>query len=235
MNARVTPTNPYVEFEKQEVEQSIAQRFEKIVKAYPDRVAIKTKTEAWTYESLNGAANRVAERILNEAPNGNEPVGILMERGAAVLIAVLAALKAGKIYFPLDPSYPAERLQFILQDAEPELILTNDKNWSSCRIIADGRCPIANVDEIGTNAGARNPHLIILPDAFAYILYTSGSTGQPKGVLENHRNVLHGTLRFTNGLHISPGDKLTLTHSCSSSASVRRIFPALLNGAPFIR
>lgn len=154
MNFRVAPMNPYVEFGKDEVEHSIPQRFEKIVKAYPDRVARKTKTRVWTYESLNSAANRIAERIWNETPTGNEPVGILMERGASVLIAVLAALKAGKIYLPLDPSYPVERLQFMLQDAEPQLIVTNDKNWSLCRAIAADRFPITNVDEISNKRGS---------------------------------------------------------------------------------
>lgn len=231
MSSRVAPNNPFVEFAKPEIEQSIPERFEKIVCAYPDRVAIKTKTDVWTYDTLNNVANKVAEWILNETPNGNEPIGILMERGAPVLIAVLAALKAGKIYLPLDPSYPVERLQWILRDAEPQLIITNGANMSLCRELVTDKIPIADIDDISTSGRARNPGVVITPDAFAYILYTSGSTGQPKGVVDNHRNVLHGTLRFTNGLHISAEDRLSLTHSCGSSASVRRIFPALLNGA----
>jgi amino acid adenylation domain-containing protein len=231
MNARVRPTNPFAEFGKDEIEQSIPQRFEKMVQRYPERVAIKTRTDAWTYDSLNSAANGLAERILCEAPHGNEPVGILIERGAPVLIAVLAALKAGKIYLPLDPSYPTERLQFILNDAKPQLIITNKRNSTFCRAVTEDRCPIVNIDGIDTRVEIRNPGIVIAPQAFAYLLYTSGSTGQPKGVVESHRNVLHGTLRFTNGLHISADDRLLLTHSCSASASVRRIFPALLNGA----
>ncbi|MGE5215798.1 MAG: non-ribosomal peptide synthetase [Chloroflexota bacterium] len=232
MNSRVTPRNLFIEFTKDEIEQSIPQRFEKIVRAYPNRVAIKTKTAVWTYESLNCIANGIADRILNGTPNGNQPIGILMERGAAALIAVLAVLKSGKIYLPLDPSYPAERLQFMLHDSEPQLIVTNRKNLDLCRgVVANNRIPIVDIDEIGVRTGARNPGIVIPPDAFASILYTSGSTGMPKGVVDSHRNILHGTLRFTNGLHIHAGDRLTLTHSCSSSASVRRIFPALLNGA----
>jgi amino acid adenylation domain-containing protein len=231
MKSRVAPINPFVEFEKQEIEQSIPERFEKVVRANPDRVAIKAKTDVWTYDALNRTANIVAEWILNETPNGNEPIGILMERGAPVLIAVLAVLKAGKIYLPLDPSYPVERLQWIVRDAEPQLMVTNGANMSLCRDLVTDRIPIANIDDISTSGEARNPGVVITPDAFAHILYTSGSTGQPKGVVDNHRNILHGTLRFTNGLHISAEDRLSLTHSCSSSASVRRIFPALLNGA----
>jgi amino acid adenylation domain-containing protein len=228
---RVSPSNEFVPFDPQEVEQSIPQRFEKIVNRYPDRVAIKTKTALWTYASLNSAANQIAERILDQFPDGNEPVGILMERGATALISVLGVLKSGKIYLPLDPSYPLERLQFMLRETEPQLLLTDRKNLPWSRALTADRIPIANVDESHQSSSPRNPGLAIAPDAFAYILYTSGSTGQPKGVVDSHRNVLHGTLRFTNGLHINANDRLTLTHSCSSSASVRRIFPALLNGA----
>lgn len=231
MNIRVTPTNPFAPFDLQEVEQSIPQRFEKIVRAHPDQIAIKTKTGLWTYESLNSSANAIAERILNDIPNGNDPVAILMDRGAAALIAVLGVLKAGKIYLPLDPSYPFDRLQFMLRDAEPQSILTNRQTLALCGALASDRIPIVNVDETHGGSNPRNPGLTIAPDAFAYILYTSGSTGQPKGIADSHRNVLHGTLRFTNGLCIAANDRLTLTHSCSSSASVRRIFPALLNGA----
>lgn len=81
MNARVTPTNPYVEFEKQEVEQSIAQRFEKIVEAYPDRVAVKTRNCSITYGSLNNMANRVARAIMTQRGSDAEPVGLLFANG----------------------------------------------------------------------------------------------------------------------------------------------------------
>jgi amino acid adenylation domain-containing protein len=231
MNSLVNPGNAFVEFAIQETEQSIPQRFEKIVRAYPDRVAVKTKNDIWTYESINSAANRITEEILNRVGTGNEPVAMLIERGASVLVAVLAVLKAGKIYVPLEPSYPLERLRFILHDAQPQLILTSGNNSALCQALSGEEIPIVSIDELSMSTGGRSPGVTIGPDALAYILYTSGSTGQPKGVVDNHRNVLHGTLRFTNGLHICAEDRFTFTHSCSSSASVRRIFPALLNGA----
>ena len=224
------PTGTFVEFKKEEVEQSIPERFEKIVRKYPHRIAIKSRDQLLTYADLNEAANRVAHAILESQGEGNRPVAILMEHGPSILATILGVLKAGKIYVPLDPGYPIERLKFMLEDAQAELIVANNINLCLSRNIADRSLPVINIDKISI-AAIRDPALPIPADAFAYILYTSGSTGEPKGVVDSHRNVLHGTLRFTNGLHISADDRLSFTHSCSSSASVRRIFPALLNGA----
>jgi amino acid adenylation domain-containing protein len=223
------PTGTFVEFKKEEIEQSIPERFEKIVRIYPDRTAVRTMDKSLTYAELDQASNRIANAILEKCAEGNNPVAILMEHGPSVLVAILGALKAGKIYVPLDPSYPSERLRFMLQNAEAKFILTDHKNCALASELARRECPVMNTEGIKTDVAPRS--LRISPDALAYILYTSGSTGQPKGVVESHRNVLHGTLRFTNGLRICAEDRLTFTHSCSSSASVRRIFPALLNGA----
>jgi amino acid adenylation domain-containing protein len=221
----------FVEFPIEEVEQSIPERFEKIGRKFPDRIAIKSKDQEFTYDELNKDANRVAHQILDECGKGNRPIAILMEHGADVLAAILAVLKAGKCYVPLDPTYPVERLRYMLRDAQAELILAQDRTLSLAREIGGQEFRVADANEIGNDRADGNLNLALSPDTLAYIIYTSGSTGQPKGVVDNHRNVLHGTLRFTNGLHISPEDRISLTHSCSTSASIRRIFPALLNGA----
>ena len=225
------PSGTFVEFAKEEIAQSIPERFETMVRKFPNRIAIKTKDQTFTYDELNKNANRMAHEILNECGKGNRPVVILMEHGTDVLGAILAVLKAGKIYVPLDPTYPVERLSYMLRDAQAELILAQDRTLALAREIGGQEFRVANANEIGNDSAEGNLNLALSPNTLAYIIYTSGSTGRPKGVVDNHRNVLHGTLRFTNGLHISPEDRISFTHSCSSSASIRRIFPAFLNGA----
>src|SRR5262245_1354495 len=90
-------SDSFIEFKKEETEQSIPDRFEKIVRSYPQCLAVKTKTEAFTYDELNGMANRIARAILAQTGEGNEPIAILLEKGAAVIAAIFGVLKAGKI------------------------------------------------------------------------------------------------------------------------------------------
>jgi amino acid adenylation domain-containing protein len=225
------PSGTFVEFPKEEIEQSIVGRFEKIVRQYPNRLAVKDGDRSLTYEDLNISANKIAHRILGRYGEGNRPVAILMDHGADVLAAILGVLKVGKIYVPLDPTYPAERLIYLLTDAKPEIVITENESYALAYEVVGHSERIMKLDDFEADASVGDPDFSVAPNALAYIIYTSGSTGEPKGVVENHRNLLHGTLRFTNGLHICREDRLSLTHSCSTSASVRWIFPALLNGA----
>jgi len=225
------PTGRFVEFKKEEIEQSIPNRFEEMVSKYPDRLAVMTSNHALTYDALNKAANRVAHGILAHRGEGNEPIVLLFQHDAPVITAILGVLKAGKIYVPLDPSYPIARLRYMLEDSQAALIFTDNRYLSLARELSKDALQVINLDEIDSNLSDKNLGLSTSPSAFTYILYTSGSTGQPKGVVENHRNVLQGVIRVTNGLHICADDRVSLTHSSSASASVRRIFPALLNGA----
>jgi len=232
MRARcVHPAGTFVEFPRDALEQSIAQRFEAITRRHPGRTAVKDRQRAWSYEDLDAIANRLARSVLERFGEANEPAAILIGHGAAPLLAILGLLKANKIYVPLDPSYPPARLRSMRADAGARLIVADRAHHPLAEEVAGQECAVVDFEELVRGGPERAPGALVTADALAYILYTSGSTGQPKGVMETHRNVLHGTLRFTHGLRLCADDRLPLTHSCRSSASVRRIFPALLNGA----
>ena len=111
------PTGPFIEFKKEEIEQSIPERFERIVRMYPDRIAVKAKNQTLTYQELNRSANRIANAILAERGNSAEPLGLLFKGRVAMIAAILGTLKAGKFYVPLDSSYPKKKNAFVMKDS----------------------------------------------------------------------------------------------------------------------
>ena len=225
------PTNHFVEFKKGDIEHSITDRFEQQVLRYPERLAVNDGSQQLNYDSLNKAANRLARTILAECGTGEEPIGLLFEHGAPGIVAILGVLKAGKICVPLDPVYPHKRNSYMLEDSHASILLTNDRNLSSAKGLSPVVRKVINVDEIGSSVSTENLNIPISPDTIAYILYTSGSSGYPKGVVQNHRNVLHTVMKYTNGIHICADDHLSLLPSLSFAASVPDMHGALLNGA----
>jgi amino acid adenylation domain-containing protein len=219
------------QFPLEEIEQSIGERFEKQAAAHPDRIAISSGGLAMTYAELNAAANRLGRAILEAGPDA-ERVVLLFEQGVAVVVAVLAVLKAGKTYVPLDPGYPPARLTELLEDAQAGLILTNGRHLPRAYELASGASvPVLNAEAVDPASSGDNLGLSIAPDAIAYMLYTSGSTGRPKGVVQKHRNLLHFVRTYTNSMGITPKDRIGWLHSITFSASNMNVYPALLNGA----
>ena len=218
-------------FPAEEIEQSIAARFEKQVAAHPDRLAMKAGPVALSYTELNAAANRVARAILQTAADA-ERVVLLFEQGIPVVVAVLAVLKAGKTYVPLDPLYPPARLAELLEDAQAGLILTDGRHRATAeRLGAQASLQVIDTDTLDSAAPGDNLDLHVSPDAIAYMLYTSGSTGRPKGVVQKHRNLLHFVRAYTNSMGIRPEDRIGWLHSMTFSASNMNVYPGLLNGA----
>jgi amino acid adenylation domain-containing protein len=224
------PANSFLRFVKSDIEQTITDCFEQQVRKYPNRIAVKTHSDAITYSYINKLSNRIAHAVLEERGEGEEPVALLFEKGSSMVAAILAVLKAGKFYLALDRIYPAARNLYMLEDSRTRLIVTDTQNYQLSREWIDQGGSVINIDDLH-DSSTENVAIKLSPDTLAYIFYTSGSTGPPKGVVDNHRNVLHNIMRYTNTLHICPEDRLTLLQSFCFSGSVSSLFGGLLNGA----
>jgi len=224
-------TSPFTPFAKEAIEQSIGKRFEEQVRRYPGRLAVKSQGDAWSYAELNETADLIAHAIVAARGSAEEPVALVLHQGALLLAAILGALKAGKIYVPLDPAFPRARVSDMLADSQAPLIIVDEHTRALAAEAASGRATVLDVSGLEPGVPDEHPLPEIPPGTNAYIYYTSGSTGRPKGVLDTHRNVLHNVMRYTNSLRISPDDRLTLLQGPSFSGAVSSMFAALLNGA----
>ncbi len=184
-----------------------------------------------TYQELNQAANRLAHAILAQRGETQEPIALLMDHDIPLIVAIVGVLKAGKICVVLDPSFPKDRSAFLLEDSGASLLIADNENLYLAGEYAHEKCGFLNINELDSGFSIDNPGLPISPDGFAFLIYTSGSAGQPKGVIQNHRNLLHESLLYCNGLHICADDRIALLYSCSASQGLKITFAALLNGA----
>jgi amino acid adenylation domain-containing protein len=221
----------FVEFAAEDVETSILERFDKIARTYPDKLAVKMGNERLTYAALSHAADRVSRRIVSALGHGHEPVAFLFNQGIAMVGVILGILKAGKFYVPLDPSYPLRRNRFVLEDSGARIIVTDAANTSLADELSSGELQVLHYSD-----GEDTPHDGDVPNLasandIAWLLYTSGTTGQPKGVIQSHRNVLHFIRSYTNSIHVCSDDRMALLRYASIFGATRDILAAILNGA----
>ena len=219
------------EFQERDTAQTIPQRFSLQVARAPESPAVETPTRSVSYAELDLLSKRVASAILDKSLGNSNTVALLINQGIESVTAILGVLKAGKIYVSLNPRADETELRRLIEDCEPELLISTQGHSA----LGEKLCPVSSdlvFIEATTDYPAESPSPTNLSaDSPAYIFFTSGSTGQPKGVVDSHRNLLHNVLRYTNGLKISQNDRLSMIQACNFSGTVSSLFSALLNGA----
>lgn len=189
---------------------TIYSRFRKWVDVQPNAVAVVSDTDSVTYSELDCRVNAVVDRI--HGMRHGEFIGVVMTHGIDMIAAILAILKTGSAYIPAEPFLPADRIKYMMGRAKVELVITDE----FCRELKDS-CP--EYADMST------------PDGLAYVLYTSGTTGHPKGVMVENRSVVNYAEAFEAEFHTSPGDVMLQYSVCSFDIFVEEVFATLLNGA----
>jgi amino acid adenylation domain-containing protein len=197
----------------------------------PEAVALTCAGQSLTYEQLNAQANRLARELVKCGVKPDMLVGLSVDRSNELVIAILAILKAGGAYLPIDLAYPADRVAFMLEDAQVPVLLTQRNLIDS---LPSTRAKVLCMDEVlgrpAQAAETANLSLAASPDQLAYVIYTSGTTGRPKGSLITHRNVARLFPATESWYGFDERDVWTLFHSCAFDFSVWEIWGALLYG-----
>lgn len=211
---------------------TIHQLFEKQVKKTPNNTAVVFENEALSYQRLNEQANQLAHYLREMGVKPDTFVAIACERSLEMIIGILGIFKAGGAYLPLDPSYPKDRLSYMIQDAKATLLLTQTHLLDKLPQIQ------AEVILLDFRKFASypifNPESITQPHHLAYVIYTSGSTGKPKGVLIEHKNVVRLMSATDEWYCFNQKDIWTLFHSYAFDFSVWEIWGALLYGGKLV-
>lgn len=200
----------------------------------PDAIAVEHGAVTVTYGDLNRRANKLAHFLARAGVGVGSMVGVCIERSVDTIVALLAILKTGGAYIPLDPTYPRDRIVFMLSDSGVRLILTESRFGNGFTgDSADHPIQVVCLDEIAAEIAAEcdiNPETAIGADHPAYVMYTSGSTGSPKGVVALHRGIVRLVVN-TNYVSISPEDVFLFLAPLAFDASTFEIWGPLLNGA----
>ena len=199
----------------------------------PDSIAAVLDGQTLTYGELNRRAGEVAATLRAKGLQPGTFVGVCVERSFEMLVGILAAMKADAAYLPLDPSYPQSHLQFVTKDANVGFVLTDSK---SAKVLPNGNFETISLDEPDSDSSARESEIRLRPaakDQLAYMIYTSGSSGTPKGVMVSHANLSYSTAARTEYYGQAPESFLLLS-SFAFDSSIAGIFGTLATGGKLV-
>lgn len=195
-----------------------------------DRVALELADETLTYGALDGMSNNLATELIQRGAGPGTLIAVCMERSLQLIVSLVGILKSGSAYVPLDPTYPSERLLFVVRDCAAVLTLISPND----NLSFPNECQTLAVEAFGEfdeyPAAARD----IAPDSPAYVIYTSGTTGKPKGVMVEHHSIVNLINAQTKNYNVNCSDRIVQFSSASFDASLEQIFLALSNGAALL-
>src|SRR5436305_1352032 len=198
-----------------------------------DHLAVSFSGRTATYADLDRFARNISDHIRMAGPKG--PIALILDRSISMIAAMIAILKNGVPYVPLDPQWPVVRLRYALEDVQPSIIILDHNNQRNVADLGISGSRYLVHDSLSGESVAvvaiDKPPALDFPDNLAYILYTSGSLRTPKGVMQTHGNVIRHIKNYASSLLISPADRVGLVTSYAVDAAVMDIYVALLNGA----
>ncbi|WP_224362171.1 non-ribosomal peptide synthetase [Hyalangium versicolor] len=205
--------------------------FEAQAERTPDAPAVSFLDHTLSYRQLNHRSNQLAHHLRSRGVGPDVLVGLCLEPSVDFVVSLLAILKAGGAFLPLDPAYPSQRLAFMLQQASAPLLLSSSSLADQLPSLGNSLFCLDSDGHLLSSLPSTNPSPSSSPDNLAYVIFTSGSTGSPKGTLLTHRGLVNTALAASHSLRLGPGQRVLQFASIGFDASVWECFSSLLSGA----
>ena len=225
------PSGSFVQLSEEEINASIPERFEKQVVRRPNHSAYTNETHTLTYHELNCGANQIAHAVVGEEVGNNQPVISLMDEGVDRISTFFGILKSGMCHVAISPDLPIERQQFMVDQSDAAIMVVSKAYRELAGQLAGKNQKVIELGKDTDELSTDNLHRTVQPNDRCWIVYTSGSTGEPKGATQTHRNMLHDCRTYVENFHVSVDDRLSLLMSLSTLAGCFCTLMALCNGA----
>ncbi len=212
----------------------VHQIFESIVEKRPDAIAASWENKELTYKNLNIQANQLAGYLKAKGIGPNKLVGICVEKSFDMVIGILAILKAGGAFVPMDPSYPSDRLEYIFKETNSPILLTQKELLEKLPFQAETTICLDQLNKKLSQHPETNLNTVGVPQDLAYVIFTSGSTGQPKGILLRHDGLCNLINSSNKLFKVHPESKILQFSSFGFDVAVWEIFTALLSGGALV-
>ncbi|RMH66208.1 MAG: amino acid adenylation domain-containing protein [Calditrichaeota bacterium] len=207
--------------------------FENTAQRLPDHPALIFENQSIPYATFHTAVNNLAKNLTDAGVRPEDRVAVFMERSPEMVTALYAVMKCGAVYVPVDPTNPAERIRYMLNDCQSKLLLTQDK-WQDHPVLNDHKSLLVDFDSLSATAGTGAPSVPLFGQQAAYMIYTSGSTGAPKGTLVSHQAIRNRLKWMQETFSLTTEDKVLQKTPYTFDVSVWEFFWPLTNGATLV-